>query len=537
MSLLRTLFLTKFKLPRDVHRFAFRKYPEKTALQFKDSAVTYATLEDRSNRLVQALKTANILQGEVIFMQVDAGPEFFEIRTAALDAGYLLSVFHQHHDAEFIRYAASVAKPAIFIRQHGFGQDDTRGIARDRPAMLIWEIGAFGDYEAALHDAAPTPSENRISPADPMILAFTSGTTGKPKGLITSHKAAIASLKLLVNNLEGKRDNTSPNIALSAIPVFGAGSGLIFPTQLTGGTLVMMDGFSPEKLVTLCHNLGVTRLFVTPSQLIDMLDMPASYDEGLKTLTNIIYGTASTPIPKIEEALLRFGPILQQGYGQAEVLPPVSMLGVDAHMVNGKPAPRDILRSCGKVVKGVKVRIADGTGKALPADTIGEIHVKTPTRFDTYLDPSQNEGAILDHGYFKTGDIGYLDPNGFLHVLDREGDIIHTGSGSIYPRVIEDIAHDHPAVKECCLVEIDGQVQLFTSLRRDIERQNHAAVRLEIQGLLKSKLPDWQTPSQVTIIPQIPRSFLGKVLRRQVKLTYAQPKQPAHTQSTKWQTI
>lgn len=517
-KLLTNIFLSQFKLPRDIHRHAFRKYPNRIALQFTDNAITYAQLQDRALRLVQAWQAMGIKQGDAVFTQIETAQEFFEIRTAALEVGIILTNFHAQHNPEFICNAAQKLHSKLFIIDQSYAPNTHKAISQALPDLPIWSISTHSEYNQQITAHKPAPSPEKPSPSAPMTLAFTSGTTGAPKGLISSHGAAITSLKLLVKNLKTKPDRNTINISLSAIPIFGAGSGLIFPSMLSGGTLVVMNEYTPETMVTLIKNHKVTRLFLTPSQLIDLLEMPTTINADLASLSSIIYGTSCMPAAKLEEAITRFGPIFQQGYGQAELLPPVSMLSPQDHMQNGHPAPRHILQSCGKVVKGVQLRIADVNNLSQPTNSIGQIHVKSPTRLQTYLDPAQNKGVILDDGYFRTGDHGYLDEEGYLHVIDREADIINTPNGATYPRLVEEEAHDHPAIRECCLVEKNHQPTLYISLRTNHKNANQATIIQQVHTLLAQRLPPNNLPHEIHILLKIPRSFLGKIMRKEVRL-------------------
>lgn len=514
--LIKTL-LSQLNLPRDIHRRAFRKYGKRVFAEFPTGPLTYKALKTRSYKLVQAWSTLGLKKGDVVFAKVKTSPEFFEIRTAALETGILVTVFHEEHTAEFMAFAASKAKPKLYISQSGFGCDCGALLKSTLPNLTCWNLGPSGEYEKQISLHLAIKSKTNIDPKDPMALGFTSGTTGTPKGLLSSHYAAVTSLKLLIQNLDGKRNPSAANIALTSIPMVGAGSGLIFPTFMTGGSLIFMDTYSPENLCACVKKYGVTRLFVTPSHLIDILDMPQGTDSDLQSVTQIIYGTSSMPAAKLEEAIKRFGPIFQQGYGQAEVLPPVSFQPMSAHMQDGEIAPRDILQSSGKVVMGVEVRIVDREDEDVSTGAMGQILVNTPTRFSSYLDKTQNDDAILPGGFFRTGDYGYLDAENYLHVINRAADLIDTESGKIFPRFIEEIAHDHPAVKECCMVLIAKSPTLVVSIRAAFTSCEKARCKDEILSMLDAKISDWEMPTQILFVDEIPRSFLGKILRGQVK--------------------
>jgi len=516
-SLFLNWFLSRLKLPRDVHRNAFNKFATRVVLKSKEKEVTYAQLKDRSYRLVAAWQAMGLKKGDIVFSQVGAEEALFEIRIASLEMGIVLTSFHSSHASEFIDYAAEKVKPKLFIVNPEYGKGSAEALSCTKPELPIWKTGKEELYEKQISSHKPHVSSETIFPEDAMGLGFTSGTTGAPKGLISSHGAMIDSLKLLVKNLEQLPARSSKNISLTAIPFVGAGSGLILPTFLSGGTIVILEEYSPINLVEAIKKNGVTRLFVTPSQLIDLLEMPTSVDADLATLSHIIYGTAPMPAAKLEEAIKRFGPIFQQGYGQAEILPPVSMLRSSEHIAKGKIASRTVLRSSGKVVKGVEVRIVAADGRTVPTGKVGEVQVKTPTRLKTYLDPKQNKGTILPDGFFVTGDYGYLDSDNYLHILDRKDDLIQVESGLIYPRIVEEEVHDHPAVKECCLVALADRPILCVSIRNSFSNIAKDTIKEEIKSLLKARVQSWQMPSEIVFETALPRSLLGKVLRREVR--------------------
>jgi len=517
MGLLTNVLLSTIRLPRDIHRFAFRQYPDRVALQFADRSITYRQLEERGYRLAQAWHALGVRPGDAVFSQVGTGGELFEIRVAAAETGAVLTGFHSLHSPEFVTTAANAVTPKLLIVDRDFAPGTAEAMHAAHPGVPVWLVGPDGEFEAQLRSHDAVRSKERFSSAAPFTLGFTSGTTGVPKGLISSQSASVTSLKMVIRNFTGKRDRTANNISLSPIHLVGGGTGLVFPTMIVGGTLVVLDAYTPESLIAAVTKFGVTRLFLTPSHLIDLLDMPAKVDRDLATVNHIVYGTAPMPAAKLEEAINRFGPIFQQGYGQAEVLPPVTLLRPEEHMVDGELAPRSILQSCGKIARGVHLRIVGPDGQELPAGMPGDIQVKSPTRLQTYLDRTQNEGVILADGYFRTGDEGYLDQSGYLHVLDRGADLIRAAGSVIYPRTVEEEAHDHPAVKECCLVELAGKPVLFVSRRSQYGGGSDDAVVRELHALLEGRLGPELMPDEIRIIDAIPRSFLGKVLRREVK--------------------
>jgi fatty-acyl-CoA synthase len=300
------------------------------------------------------------------------------------------------------------------------------------------------------------------------------------------------------------------------IPLVGAGSGVVLPMLFSGSTLVIPPAYTARQVMAAIIEHRATRTFLTPSLLIDFLDMP---EADLSSLRNVIYGTAPMPVPKLEEAIRRWGPIFQQGYGMAEVLPPVSLLQMDDHGTQDDPAPRPVLRSVGKIVPEVKVKIVDSRGEEVEPGEKGEILIDSPTTFNGYWKAPELNQRVLRDGWYHTRDIGSIHPQGWLHVLGRRADIIHQNGEEIFPLEVEEIAHDHPAVKEACLVG-DSKNQtmiLAVSLRQNHRRDDPRNVAEDIKRRMAKNLPEANHPDQVAIFNELPRSYLVKVLHREVR--------------------
>ncbi|MET0091832.1 MAG: AMP-binding protein [Candidatus Thiodiazotropha sp.] len=207
----------------------------------------------------------------------------------------------------------------------------------DYPSVRLWRY----DADTALPDSrlAPTQDQRKLDPATVAALGFTSGTTGQPKALAISHGAYLTSLRQVVANIDlsqtrGWRSRTQDRF-LVGIPLTGAGSGILLPALLSGACLTIPERYDADTLLDLLINQRINRLFTTPSLLIDLLDHPAL--RPLPDLQQLLYGTELMPAAKLEEAIARFGPILQQGYGSAEVLPPVTLLTPKQHVVDEGP--------------------------------------------------------------------------------------------------------------------------------------------------------------------------------------------------------
>ncbi|MEW8626355.1 MAG: AMP-binding protein [Candidatus Thiodiazotropha sp.] len=513
--LLKTM-LARLQTPRDVTRLACRRYAGRLALRQGERTLSYAELEDRVLRIATLWRRWGINHGQPVFCLLPDGIEQMLIRLAAAEAGAMLTLLRPEDAASRLPAALETIKPQLVVHP---------------PEMSIapFESGRLWPFDDAAHKAidsvTPAADEKRLNPDELAVVGFTSGTTGNPKALGISHRAHLTSLRQVVANIDFSQRRLfkqEQDRFLVGVPLTGAGSGVVLPTLLSGSCLIIPERYDAETLLGTLEEHQATRLFTTPSLLIDLLDHPDL--RPLPHLRLLIYGTELMPAAKLEEALGRFGAILQQGYGSAEVLPPVSLLSPAEHLAPGsegdrQPAAREILMSAGRIVPGVQARIVDELDQDLPAGEIGEVLIKSPTVFSGYWRRPDLTGTALRDGYLVTGDMGRISNDGYLTILGRKTDLVSRQGRVIYPRLVEETAHDHPAVKEASLVQVQNQAILAVSLRRAWRwaAPPKSGWPAELMTHLRQHLPEESLPDRIVVFEELPRSSLSKVLRRDVR--------------------
>lgn len=508
--------LHRLRVPRDVLRFAWKRYADRVALISPAGRLTYGELRARVLQLTGQLQALGAQKGDVCFVMLAHGADQVVANLAAMECGVVLSGAPRHGGEAVLQQALQLLQPKVMLYDpqfHAFALT----VQRMAPGIRLLDLGALARYAGPLQ-----PSAVPIEPEDLLNIGFTSGTTGIPKALAARHGTSLLSLKLVLENVEIKKPAT-PDIALIGIPVAGAGSGLVMPTLLSGGAMLIPAAYRSAEFLDLIPRYGVTRLFTTPSLLIDMIDDPALGRADLRTLRNIIYGTELMPAAKLEEALRLFGPILQQGYGSAEVLPPVTMLQPHDHVIDGVLAPREILSSVGRVVPGVQVVVADDDDHPLEAGRIGQLLIRSPTMFGGYLQQTALNDEVLRGGWLHIGDVGYFDRSGFLHVLGRKQDVIRRHGHVTYPRLVEEVMHDHPAIKETAYVQVGDMAVMAVSLRlASRPRLTDETLPQELHTWLAPRVPSVDLPDRFVVMEELPRSALAKVLRREVRQILSQ---------------
>lgn len=462
-------------------------------------------------KLAAAWTSAGLKKGDVCYEQLVNGTDLIIANLAAMQTGINLLGIPPYAGEEIFAQAMQLTEPVSLLYDAAF----------EESAAILMKLSP--NTIQIRFDKIPEPtqplkySKTEIFPEDTAVVGFTSGTTGVPKALSALHGAFLTSLKLIIKNVDLKPQST-PDIVLVGMPIAGAGGSLVMPTLLRGGAILIPSEISADEFLRLIPLHKVTQIFMTPSLLIDLLDHPKIDYVDVSSLSNIIYGSELLPAAKLEEALRRFGPILQQGYGSSEVLPPISMLQPHQHMRGNQIAPRSVLSSVGRVVPQVKVIIADEDDQPLTPGQIGNILINSPTQFKGYLNQTELNAKILRGGWLHIGDVGYFDTDALLHVLGRKPDIINRNGHITYPRNIEEVVHDHPAVKEATFVQVGHKALMVVSLRHAWRTRLHdVLLEQELKGFLSLHVPPLDMPDGIAILEELPRSPMTKVLRREVR--------------------
>jgi fatty-acyl-CoA synthase len=512
--------MTETESIRDTLHTAWSEHAELPALVTTNGVSSFGEIEDRTFRLANALMRLGVRAGDPVCCVFSTDFNVLtEIRLATYELGATL-------------YAVP---PGLLTGD----QDLMRGVdpkvviydPRQVPGIPEWLIhvcpsahalparGPSGDYGGLLDAAPATPIDHAIDQEVLASVGFTSGTTGPPKG-ITATYLATAWSSWMMRRIFAAGDDHSEGGVLVGIPLFAAGGGLIVPALASGGTVYAPSPFDPVQALELMDSGQVTSAFLTPSMVIDLLDVPELDRYDLSRVRSIIYGTSIMPVPKLEEAIRRIGPVFVGGYGMAEVLPPVTVLYREEHGTAAEPAIGETLSSVGRPVLGVKVRVMDDTGQPLGAFGIGEVEVRSPAVTRGYWGDVARTRAANHDGWWRSGDVGYLDDDRRLHILSRMADVLWWDGDAVYPRHLEEACSLHPDVKEACAVQAtpNSPIVVAVSLRTGSAHEpDSASLESQIHDLVSQHLQDRVKVDDIMVFDEIPRSVQGKVLHREVR--------------------
>jgi acyl-CoA synthetase (AMP-forming)/AMP-acid ligase II len=346
----------------------------------------------------------------------------------------------------------------------------------------------------------------------------TGGTTGKPKGVMNTNRSFQAFAANFMINCSYRADE--PVVNLAAAPMTHTAGVLSLPCTARGGTVVVLTKSEPAALLDVIEQHRVTELFLPPTVIYRLLDEPGLADRDLSSLKYFISGAAPLSVEKLKQAINLFGPVMMQGYGQTEAPASIAMLRPEEYLVDGKPAGDPRLSSCGRPTPMVRIAIRDESGTALPTGQQGEICVTGDLVMKGYYnDPDQTANAIVD-GWLRTGDIGYQDAEGYLHITDRSKDMIITGGFNVYPSEVEQVVWSHSAVRDCAVIGVPDD-EWGEAVKAVVELHPGASVDSAVLiQLCKDKLGSVKAPKSIDVVDTLPRSPVGKVLKSELRTAY-----------------
>ena len=345
------------------------------------------------------------------------------------------------------------------------------------------------------------------------MIAGTGGTTGKPKGVqLTAHNIeTMTALTLMSYPFDGRP------VYLALAPLTHAAGVLCFPVMTLGGEIVIMPAPDLAEFLALIGQHGVTHAFLPPTLIYLLLDHPGLAGADLSSLQCLWYGAAPMSAARLEEAVRRIGPVMGQLFGQTEAPMMIStMAPADHFRADGSPA-LERYSSAGRPTPLTTVAIMDEHGGMLPVGERGEIVVRGPLVMAGYYRDAAATAEASRFGWHHTGDIGYLDADNYLYIVDRSKDVIITGGFNVYSAEVEQAVLRHPAVLDCAVV---GLPDAKWGERVVAVIQPHPGTAVaddEVRAFVKERLGSVKAPKQVEVWPDLPRSRIGKVLKSEVK--------------------
>lgn len=513
--------------PLEFRQRAIELFGNKVGIIDGDRRITYGEFGERTNRLANALLDMGVRSGQrVAFLAYNSYP-LLEGYYGVVQAGAILLPINIRLSPDEIAYILEHSDARVLFVDRDFAPIQA-AICKDlpNPPRVVWLSGVPEEggilYDDLLAAASPDdPPALEIDENDVAELFYTSGTTGRPKGVMLTHRnlylhALIGLASLPISDAD---------VQLHTIPLFHV-NGWGTPQGLTavGGAHVMMRKFDPGDALRLVEEEGVTRFFAVPTMLNMILNHPDVERRDLSSLRTIMTGGAPTPPEMLRRAEQILGCDIRSGYGLSETSPVLTLALDKSYLEDGDDERITRRSSTGMPVVGVNLRIVDAEDRDVPWDgeQAGEIVVRSNVVMKGYWNDPDATASVIRNGWFHTGDMAVVDPEGYVLIVDRKKDIIISGGENISSVEIEKVLYEHPAILEGAVIGAPDEQWGEVPIALVTVKEGCRLEATELIDFCRDRLAPFKVPKHVEFLPSLPKGGTGKILKRELREPYWQ---------------
>ena len=482
------------------------KHPDQVALKLDDLEITYSELDDASTRVAGLLLGIGLEPGDRVGIMLPNVPYFPMVYFGVLRSGGIvvpMNVLLKERETAF--YLSDSEAKAV-LAWHDFAAAASAGADEAGAECLVVEPGQFEDI---LAEAEPLAEVADRSGEDTAVVLYTSGTTGQPKGAELTHSNLARNVKVTRETLITAGED---DVILGALPLFHSfGQTCGMNVAVAGGAcLTMIPRFDAGKALEIIARDRVTIFEGVPTMYAALLNHPKRDRFDLSTLRMCVSGGGPLPLEVMRGFEQAFDTIILEGYGLSETSPVASFNHPDRERKPG---------SIGTPIAGVGMKVIDDAGDEAPVGEPGEVVIRGHNVMKGYWRRPEATAAAIDaDGWFKTGDIAKVDADGYFFIVDRKKDLIIRGGYNVYPREVEEVLYEHPAVREAAVIgvphpELGEEVGSAIAL---CEGSNATAD--EIRDHVKRQVAAYKYPRLVWIVDDLPKGPTGKILKRDIEV-------------------
>jgi len=505
----------------DIVRKHARRFPNKLALIYKDRRQTWQQLDRKTNKIANMLLDSGLKKGDRVAILDENSDKYIELYFALAKSGIIAVPINYRLSPGEIANLLKSSKPSIlFVGKPYFEtikslkpqlKSIERYIALEEPSDWL------EDYEETISSYPETDPNIHVDENDVFAIMYTSGTTGLPKGALSTHRNYVCNA-IVVNIADhGTRDDVN----LIICPLCHAGALFYSVTYMfLGCTQIVMRRFDTTEVLRYIQDEGATACLLVPTMLNSILNDPNFSKYNVSGWRRLFYGGGPMPLPLLKKALELLPNVeFTQGYGLTETLETNLLLPSD-HVLEGTEAQMKRLNSAGRESPLAETRIVDDDGNDLPYGEVGEIWVKGPgVCLGFWENPEATANEIQD-GWFKTGDLGYMDEERYLYVVDRKKDMIVSGGENIYAKEVDDVLYKHPAVLEAATIGVPDEEWGESVKAVVVLKKGMTATEQEIIDFCKKHLASYKKPRSVDFVDELPKTASGKILKRVLREKY-----------------
>jgi long-chain acyl-CoA synthetase len=480
-----------------------RADPRHPAIIFEGASIDYATLDAHAFRLAQSLKQAGIAPGDRVALYLPNIPAFPLAYLAVQRVGGIAVSLNPTLTAEEVQYILDDSGARIVFTVGEL----VRNVSRSRCPTLTHVVACEGEADGAVPIADWLTGTATTGPMalrkvnDAAALLYTSGTTGQPKGATLTVGNVVSNMRVTVQTMALCRDDR----VATFLPLFHvfAQNVMMNAAFEAGATLVLFRRFEPRAILRTIQEERATVLFAVASIYVALLAMQLE-DYDLSSLRYEVAGAAPLPDELVHRWQARTGRPIYQGYGLTETSPLTNVNVPHQHRIG----------SVGKCVPGVRACILDATDREVPLGEWGEVCFRGPGVMQGYWNRPEESALALRGGWLHTGDIGRLDADGYLFIVDRVKDMINVAGLKVWPAEVEQVLYRHPAVQEAAVYGVPNRMKGEKVLADIVPREGAAVAAADIITFCREYLAQYKVPQRVNVVEALPKSATGKVLKR-----------------------
>ncbi|HSE39141.1 MAG TPA: long-chain fatty acid--CoA ligase, partial [Acidobacteriota bacterium] len=489
-------------IARHVERGA-KSFPNHPAILFEGTCLTYSELNKQANRITNALKAHGIKRGDRVALYLPNIPAFVICYLAVMKAGGIAVSINSMFKSDEVKYLVNDSESKIIFTVGDF----VPNIPREECPSLSYVVVCEGDAQGNetldhwMIQAASDAKAMNMDRNDPAVLLYTSGTTGFPKGATLSHGNIISNIESTVHHA-GYSHNDRMLLFLPLFHVFGQNF-IMNATFSAASTLVMHRRFVLDLILDSVQRHQVTMFFAVPTIYINLLNTDLSQSD-ISTIRYYFSAAATMPEEISRRWTDRFGQLVYEGYGLTESSP-FACYNHDSHYKFG---------SVGTAIKDFELKILDSTDNELPVGEWGEICIKGPGVMLGYWGKSDESERALRNGWLHSGDIGVMDDEGYVYIVDRVKDMINAAGFKIWPAEIEQFLYRHAAIKEIAVYGVPDPIQGEIVQAAIVLKQGASTSSEEIIAFCRERIAAYKIPAKVEFMNELPKSATGKILKR-----------------------
>ena len=496
------------------------RYDDRPCMYLGDTIASYREVRERTSQFSQALKSLGICEGMRVAVISGNRPEVLYNIAAMQISGCCGTSLHPLGSLDDHAYVMNDAKIEALIYDGSLFEQRASELKAAVPSLK--HLLSFGDTQAGIDYAALADtftaqplSPPNIAPEDIGSIVYTGGTTGKPKGVMQTYRSAAYMTMIQMIEWQWPEDLRM----LIATPLSHAGAAFFVPVLQKGGCIFVSQGFDPAAIFKLIEEQRITATMLVPVMIYMLLDAPEAKSADLSSLETIFYGASPMAPARLKEGIERWGPIFYQFYGQSESPMVLVNMRKEDHDLN-KP---ERLSACGRPTPWLNVALLDSDNQPVAQGEPGEICVRGPINMKCYHELPEQTAETLADDWLHTGDVGRMDDEGFLYIVDRTKDMIVSGGFNVFPREVEDVISANADVAQVAVVGVPSEqwgeeVKAVVVLRPGATGSD--ALTEQIIAEVKAAKGSVQAPKSVDYVDAIPLTPVGKPDKKVLRASY-----------------